>query len=75
MKLEREDYMDPQCVLCGKPGETEPVQPVPIGRIMDRLREYEDRSDWARPLRLFALLSLRRRWLSKRMCGRIRTLN
>ena len=40
MKLEREDYMDPQCVLCGKPGETEPVQPVPIGRIMDRLREY-----------------------------------
>ena len=46
MKLEREDYMDPQCVLCGKPGETEPVQPVPIGRIMDRLREYEDRSDW-----------------------------
>ena len=21
MKLEREDYMDPQCVLCGKPGE------------------------------------------------------
>ena len=46
MKLEREDYMDPQCVLCGKPGKTEPVQPVPIGRIMDRLREYEDRSDW-----------------------------
>ena len=47
MKLEREDYMDPQCVLCGKPGETEPAQPVPIGRIMDRMREYEDRSDWA----------------------------
>ena len=46
MKLEREDYMDPQCVLCGKPGETEPVQPVPIGRIMDRLREYEDKNDW-----------------------------
>ena len=46
MKLEREDYMDPQCVLCGKPGEPETVQPIPVGRVMDKLREYEDRSDW-----------------------------
>ena len=46
MKLEKEDYIDPQCVLCGKPGEEETAQPVPIGRIMDRLREYEDRNDW-----------------------------
>lgn len=46
MKLEKEDYMDPACVLCGKPGETETDQPVPIGRVLDRLREYEDRNDW-----------------------------
>ena len=46
MNLQKEDYMDPACPLCGQPGETEPVRPVPIGRIMDRLREYEDRNDW-----------------------------
>lgn len=46
MKLEKEDYIDPTCVLCGKPGETESAQPVPVGRIMDKLREYEDRNDW-----------------------------
>ena len=47
MKLEKEDYMDPSCVLCGKPGETETVQPIPVGRVLDRLREYEDQSDWS----------------------------
>ena len=46
MNLEKEDYIDPACALCGKPGETETAQPVPVGRIMDRLREYEDRNDW-----------------------------
>jgi len=46
MNLEKEDYMDPSCVLCGKPGETEQARPVPLGRILDRLREYEDRNDW-----------------------------
>ncbi len=46
MKLEKEDYMDPACVLCDKPGETETVQPIPADRVMDKLREYEDRSDW-----------------------------
>ena len=46
MNLEKEDYIDPRCALCGKPGEEETVQPVPVGRIMDKLREYEDRNDW-----------------------------
>ena len=46
MKLEKEDYIDPRCVLCGKPGEEETPQPVPVGRILDKLREYEDRNDW-----------------------------
>ncbi len=47
MKLEKEDYMDPACPLCGKPGETESAQPVPQGRIQEKLRAYEDASDWA----------------------------
>ena len=46
MKLEKEDYLDPSCPLCGKPGETEPVQPIPMERVMGRLREMEDRNDW-----------------------------
>ena len=46
MNLEKEDYVDPRCALCGKPGEEETVQPVPVGRIIDKLREYEDRNDW-----------------------------
>ena len=46
MNLEREDYIDPRCALCGKPGEEETIQPVPVGRILDKLREYEDRNDW-----------------------------
>ena len=46
MKLEKEDYIEPDCVLCGKPGEEAAAKPVPVGRILDKLREYEDRSDW-----------------------------
>ena len=46
MKLEREDYIDPACPLCGKPGETESARPVPVDRIQGKLREYEDASDW-----------------------------
>jgi len=46
MKLEKEDYLEPNCVLCGKPGEEAAAEPVPLGRILDKLREYEDRSDW-----------------------------
>ena len=46
MKLEKEDYIDPRCALCGKPGEEESPRPVPAGRIMDKLREYEAQNDW-----------------------------
>ena len=46
VKLEREDYIDPACPLCGKPGETESAQPVPVDRIQRKLWEYEDASDW-----------------------------
>ena len=43
--LQPEDYMDPECPLCGRPGEPETRQPLPIGRIMDKLAEYEGRND------------------------------
>ena len=46
MKLEKEDYIEPNCALCGKPGEEQPAEPVPVGRILDKLRQYEDKSDW-----------------------------
>ena len=41
MKLEKEDYMDPTCVLCGKPGEPEEIQPIPVGRVLDKLRDTD----------------------------------
>jgi len=43
--LEREDYLDPSCPLCGRPGETEKAEPVPVGRILDRLEALEARND------------------------------
>lgn len=43
--LKPEDYLDPSCVLCGKPGEPETAKPVPISRILDKLAEYENRND------------------------------
>ncbi len=46
MTLEKEDYVEPACALCGKPGEERRAEPVPVGRILDRLRQYESRSDW-----------------------------
>lgn len=47
MALEKEDYVDPQCPLSGKPGDEQPVRPVPRDRILEKMREYEDRQDWA----------------------------
>ena len=46
MSLKKEDYVEPACVLCGKPGDEEPVQAIDIGRVMEKLRVYEDRNDW-----------------------------
>ncbi len=43
--MEREDYLDPECVLCGKPGEPETVQPVPMGRVLEKLAAYEEKND------------------------------
>lgn len=44
--MEKEDYMDPSCPLSGKPGEIEAIHPISIPRVMEKLREYEDRNDW-----------------------------
>ena len=64
MKLEKEDYIDPRCALCGKPGEEETAQPVPVGRILDKLREYEDRNDWP------AVERHLKYWLEEALAGR-----
>ena len=46
MTLRKEDYMDPACPLCGKPGEAESARPVPRDRILAKMQEYEDAADW-----------------------------
>ena len=46
MQLKKEDYVEPNCALCGMPGEEAPLRPVPVDRIMAKLRAYEDRNDW-----------------------------
>ena len=46
MELNKEDYVEPNCVLCGQPGEEAPARPVPLDRILERLRAYEDQNDW-----------------------------
>ena len=45
--LRKEDYVEPECPLSGWPGEEQPIRRVPVDRIQEKLREYEDRSDWA----------------------------
>ena len=47
MDLQKEDYMDPLCVQCSQPGEIASPQPIHAGRVLERLREYEDRGDWS----------------------------
>ena len=44
--LEKEDYMEPECALCGWPGEEQPVRTIPVDRILQKVREDEDRNDW-----------------------------
>ncbi len=46
MNLNREDYLEPACPLCGQPGELEGGRPVPLDRILEKLRLLEDRNDW-----------------------------
>ena len=46
MNLKKEDYMDPLCVLRGMPGEIASPQPIHLGRVMEKLRIYEDQNDW-----------------------------
>ena len=45
MSLNREDYIEPQCALCGQPGEESAAKPVPQDRIQEKLREYENRNE------------------------------
>ena len=45
--LDKEDYLEPECALCGRPGEERKIRPVPVDRILGKIREDEDRNDWA----------------------------
>ncbi len=46
--LEKEDYVEPSCVLCGDPYGTVPeVKPVPQQRIIQKMDEYMSRRDYA----------------------------
>lgn len=43
-----EDYMEPNCVLCGEPYGAEPeIKPVPQQRIVEKVNEYMGRRDYA----------------------------
>ena len=43
-----EDYMEPNCVLCGEPYGTQPkVKPIPQQRIIAKMDEYMSRRDYA----------------------------
>ena len=46
--LQKEDYEEPRCVLCGEPyGAEPPVQAVPQQRIIQKMDEYMSRRDYA----------------------------
>ena len=45
--LRPEDYLEPECPLCGNPYETQrPVRPVPQQRILNKLDDYMSRRDY-----------------------------
>lgn len=46
--IEKEDYMEPRCLLCEEPyGAEAQVKPVPQQRIMEKVDEYMSRRDYA----------------------------
>ena len=46
--LNKEDYVEPRCLLCGDPyGVTPEVRSVPQRRIIDKMNEYMSRRDYA----------------------------
>lgn len=50
--LEKEDYLEPGCPLCGEPyGVVPAAKPVPQRRILEKMDEYMGRRDYAGALR------------------------
>ena len=48
MPINKEDYVEPRCLLCEEPyGAEALVRPVPQARIMDKVDEYMSRRDYA----------------------------
>lgn len=47
MPIDREDYVEPNCLLCGEPFGAEPkIRAVPQQRIMEKVDEYMSRRDY-----------------------------
>lgn len=48
MPIDKEDYMEPRCLLCEEPyGAEAQIRPVPQQRIMEKVDEYMSRRDYA----------------------------
>ena len=48
MPINKEDYVEPRCLLCEEPyGAETPIRPVPQARIMEKVDEYMSRKDYA----------------------------
>jgi len=48
MPIDKEDYLEPNCVLCGEPYGAEPkIKSVPQQRIMEKVDDYMSRRDYA----------------------------
>ncbi len=48
MPIDKEDYLEPNCVLCGEPYGTKPqIKPVPQQRIVEKVDECMSRRDYA----------------------------
>lgn len=44
--LAPEDYVEPQCLLCGAPYGAEEIRPIPQQRVAEKLDEYMSRRDY-----------------------------
>jgi tetratricopeptide (TPR) repeat protein len=48
MPIEKEDYLEPRCLLCEEPyGAEAQIKPVPQQRIMEKVDDYMSRRDYA----------------------------
>ena len=61
--LNKEDYDEPTCLLCGEPEKKSPRQ-IPVGRVLEKLDEFTGTKDYDRALRHLDY------WLEEARAGR-----